>query len=224
MLGKRMTANQSTAGRPDSRKADTQPVVGIIGAIGSGKSAVANAFERLGLRLIDADRIAHEVLRDASVKSEIEDRFGARVIGADGEVDRGKLGAIVFEPAGDLASLEAIVHPRVRVEIERLLASARSDDGVPGVVLDAPLLLEAGLDRLCDYIVLVEVDEDRRRQRVAENRGWTAEELKRREEFQKDLNEKIKVADYKMDNNHSIRTLGSRVEAIWSEIVARSRQ
>ena len=222
------------------------PVVGIVGAIGSGKSAAAAAFERLGLDRIDADRLAHDVLREPSVVESLRERFGQEIFDPQGELDRAALGAKVFRDAAELEALEAIVHPRVRERIESAVAAVmqnaqpshehhahehqgkgeheQKQAGPVGVVIDAPLLLETGLDQLCDVIVVVLADEATRQSRVRERNGWDHDELARRELFQKPLKEKIKVADYRIDNDHSIGSLEAKIESIWSEIVARSFQ
>ncbi len=163
-------------------------VLGLVGRIGAGKSTVARLFARLGAHVIDADRIAHEVLREDAVKAAVAARFGPGVVGADGEVDRRGLAGLVFgdEPkhAAALAALEAIVHPRVRGRIAAELARLRhAAEGAPAggvVVLDVPLLVQAGWADACDRLVVVECAEEVRSERLAA-RGWTATEREARE-------------------------------------------
>ena len=161
-------------------------VVGIVGRIAAGKSTAARLLAARGAEVIDADRIAHEVLDEPGVRREIADRFGPGVCDAEGRVRRPPLAAEVFGPTtahdAALADLEAIVHPRVRRQIEeRLAALRRHSSRVQGVVvLDVPLLMQAHWDDLCDWLLLVECPEDERRRRL-DARGWPAEQRAARE-------------------------------------------
>jgi len=153
-------------------------VVGIVGRIGAGKSTVARAMADLGAEVIDADRIAHEVLAEPEVVAALVARFGADVLDASGRIRRPLLAERVFgpTPAHDaaLADLEALVHPRVRRRIDERLAAiaAEEPDGATAiVVLDVPLLMQAGWDRRCDRLVRVDCDEQERVRRV-DLRGW----------------------------------------------------
>lgn len=150
-------------------------VVGLVGRMAAGKSTVARMFAARGAHVVDADAIAHEVLDTAEVRRAVADRFGDRVLAADGRVDRRGLAAIVFagdeRAAGALADLESIVHPRVRARMEAALAAHRraeaDGDGPRVVVLDVPLLVQAGWAEACDRIVVVECAEPVRRARLA---------------------------------------------------------
>lgn len=154
-------------------------VVGIVGRPAAGKSTVARLLAERGGVVIDADRIAHDVLDGAEVRRELVERFGPAVLDADGGVSRPALAARVFGPteqqAADLAALEGIVHPRVRQRIlDRLAAlGAGPRAGATVAVLDVPLLIQAGWDDLCDRLVLVDCDETERQRRLAA-RGWSA--------------------------------------------------
>jgi len=163
--------------------------IGLIGRIGVGKSTVARRFGELGARVIDADKLAHEVLGEPDVRAEIAARFGPGVLSAAGGVDRPRLAEAVFGPtpghAAALEALEAIVHPRVHRRIAAALAAARETAAAAGspdalVVLDVPLLVRAGWDRVCDYLVVVECEDAVRRERLA-RRGMTPEQQAARE-------------------------------------------
>jgi dephospho-CoA kinase len=162
-------------------------VIGLVGKIAAGKSTVARAFAARGAEVIDADRLAHQALADPGAVTRIVARFGADVIDAGGRVRRPVLADRVFGPTAEhdaaLRDLEAIVHPLVRVRIESRLAEIRAaerSDGAKTVVLDVPLLMQAGWDRFCDRIVVVECDEDVRQQRL-EARGWPPTQRSARE-------------------------------------------
>lgn len=175
-------------------------VLGILGGIGCGKSTIGAAFADLGAAVLDADRSAHAALDDAAVRGAIAARFPG-VARADGSIDRAALGAIVFaEPEARIA-LESLVHPRVKQDLHARFAAANDDPAVPLVVLDAPLLLEAGLESWCDALVFVDVPFAERARRVKESRGWSAEELARREANQVPLERKRARADHVLDNS-----------------------
>jgi dephospho-CoA kinase len=163
-------------------------VVGLIGRIGAGKSTVARMFAARGASVIDADALAHEVLDDEAARAEVVRRFGTDALDPDGRVSRRALAAKVFDVAGGTAALrdlEAIVHPRVRSRIEVELARLRrvhvAADPPHVVVLDVPLLVQAGWDAACDRLVLVTCDEEVRQARLAE-RGWDPAQQAAREQ------------------------------------------
>jgi dephospho-CoA kinase len=163
-------------------------IIGLIGRIGAGKSTVARRFASHGAHVIDADRIAHAVLEEDDVIRQIADRFGADVLDADGRIRRRAVADRVFGPTPDHARalewLEAIVHPRVRSRITAQLEAIRTREtehgGKPVVVLDVPLLVQAGWAEMCDRLVVVTCAEEVRRQRLAA-RHWTRAEQEARE-------------------------------------------
>ena len=161
-------------------------VIGVVGRIAAGKSTVARLLGDLGAEVLDADRIAHEVLDELEVRGEIAKHFGAEALDAEGRVRRPMLAGLVFGPTephrAALETLEAIVHPRVRRRIEVRLAAIRGagNAGDAVVVLDVPLLIQAGWDGLCDRLLLVECEDQERQRRLAE-RGWTVEQQTARE-------------------------------------------
>ena len=163
--------------------------IGLIGRIGAGKSTVARRFGEHGAVVIDADALAHEVLGEPDVRAQIAARFGPGVLSDTGGVDRRRLAGAVFGPtpahAAGLAALEAIVHPRVHRRIEAALAAARETTAAADrtdalVVLDVPLLVRAGWDRVCDHLVVVACEDAVRRERLA-RRGVTLEQQAARE-------------------------------------------
>jgi dephospho-CoA kinase len=174
-------------------------LVGITGRIGAGKSTVAARLAERGAELVDADRIAHDVLETEQVRHAIAERFGDAVIDDLGRVRRRRLAEQVFGPddihAAALADLEAIVHPEVRRRIEARLAGIAADETTttadgrasqpcpqPGrvVVLDVPLLVQSGWAARCDRGVEVICDEAVRQQRLTA-RGWSADAIRWRD-------------------------------------------
>ena len=194
------------------------PVIGLLGGIGSGKSAVAGLFRSLGCEVSDADRLAHEALNDPSVVDELREHWGDEVIGDDGLPDRGVIGSIVFLDDGERAWLERIIHPLVTKAREAAFAAAPDD--VPAFVIDAPLILETGLDAECDHLLFVEVPRSERLARVARTRGWNESELDRREKAQLDVDEKRLRAGLILDNTGNLGGLEEKVKDVLRTILA----
>ena len=199
-------------------KPRTQPLIGIIGAIASGKSSVAREFAKLGCAVIDADAIVHALLDTDPVRDEVVRRFGDRILDETGRIDRRALGNIVFADRESLATLNDILHPRVLRETEALLARYAQDPRVRAVVLDMPLLVEVGWVDRCDKLVFVDCDLERRLERAKRTRGLTERELKKRENFQISLDTKKKLADNTIDNNSEFSTLVRQIKTIFSGI------
>lgn len=195
-------------------------MIGLIGGIGAGKSTVARRLNALGATVIDADRVGHEVLLRPEVISELARRFGTGILGSEGQIDRQKLGPIVFANEGRRRELESIVHPAIRgVFIERI-GQAMEDASVPLIVLDAAVLLEASWGDVCDKIAFVDAARDVRLKRLQENRGWTAEELDRREAAQLPLEVKRSRADVIFTNNGDIESCHQQIDECfrqWTE-------
>ena len=159
-------------------------VVGLTGRIGAGKSTVAGLFADRGAIVVDADRLAHEVLVEPEVAAIVAERFGPAVVAADGSIDRRSLAKQVFGPTAEHAAalecLEAIVHPRVAARIDAILDARSSGAPSRPVVLDVPLLLKSGIIRRCTHLVEVICDEPVRRARLAA-RGWAPAEIDARD-------------------------------------------
>lgn len=199
-----------------------KPVIGLVGGIGAGKSSVAQAFETLGAMVIDSDRLAHEELNQPDVLELLRTWWGGKVVREDGSADRAALAKIVFEDSAALSRLESLLYPRIESRRKAIMAAKATDPSVRAFVLDAPKLVEAGLAGVCDKIVFVEAERSRRIARLAESRGWTEEELARREKNQCPLNQKRELADYVIVNNSGIDTLREQVSEVLSSLLASS--
>ena len=194
------------------------PVIGLLGGIGSGKSFVAAEFAKLGCKGVDADRLGHQLLRDPRIRQAIRERFGDGVLGPDGEIDRRRLGERAFAHHENLEALEAILDPELWQRVRGAVEDARRSDA-PAVVLDAALILEKGLDKLCTVMVYIEVPEEVRRVRAAEARGWDPSEVVRREALQFSLKVKQDRADYIVDNSTSPEHTVEQIRTILSRVV-----
>ncbi|MBU0754176.1 MAG: dephospho-CoA kinase [Planctomycetes bacterium] len=190
------------------------PVLGLLGAIGSGKSTLAAILAKKGAVVLDADRYAADLLLDAEVRREIEAAFSKEVFDGKGFVDRGKLADIIFANEEDRAKAHAIIHPRVRARIKAEMVRAEADPAVQIIVLDIPLLLGSELKTHCDLIILITASLKTRVQRVAEHRGWTRQELLRREACQPSLEEKKAAADCIITNEGTLDILERKVERV----------
>jgi len=177
-------------------------IIGLLGGIGSGKSEVASYFAASGAVVLDADAACHELLEDRSVWQKLEHLWGEAVFDPDGRVNRQKLGAIVFANEAELRKLTTILHPLVERRFQDAIARYKKE-GKRLIVLDAPLLLEAGLGGLCDRLVFVHASRAVREERVKSTRGWNSTELARRESFQLPLCRKLLAADFVIDNSSS---------------------
>ncbi|MFL5341890.1 MAG: dephospho-CoA kinase [Gemmataceae bacterium] len=194
---------------PRSRK----PVIGLVGGIGSGKSLVAQLLARRGGFPISADPIAHEALRDPGIRTKVVARFGAEVLGPDGEIVRKKLAGPVFADDSLRRELESWVFPWVECRVTEQVAQAEADAGVQFVILDAAVMLEAGWNNVCDGLIYVDAPREVRLARVA-SRGWSPEQVAAREQAQLPLAEKARRADAAIDNGGSAEQTARQIDEL----------
>jgi dephospho-CoA kinase len=194
--------------------AQRKPVIGLLGGIGSGKSQASAAFARRGAVVVNADGLAHEALRQPDVREQIVARWGKELLDESGQVQRRKLGAIVFADPEERKALELLVHPWIKALIKEEVEKAQEDPRVPFVVLDAAIMLEAGWSGVCDRLVFVDAPRELRLRRVAEQRGWSAPEVEARESAQLTLTEKRLRADHVLDNSASLAHLQQQVDEL----------
>lgn len=197
-------------------------VLGLAGGIGAGKSYVAAAFGRMGFEVCDSDAQARSQLEEPQVRAALVARWGAGVLGSDGRIDRGAVASIVFARPEERAWLEGVVHPRLKAGRAERIAAARRD-GRPGVVIDAPLLFEAGVDQECDAVVWVEAPAAERLRRVRA-RGWDEAELARREAAQWPLEEKRARCAYTVVNADGRADVDEQVRSVSQQVINLIRQ
>lgn len=195
-----------------------KPIIGIAGAIGSGKSTVAAEFARLGCALIDADKLVHEVLDDENTIKQLTGAFGEGIVGTDGQIDRKKLAQTAFKSAVQVKKLNGIVHPPVIKMCEKLILAYKARKNVPAIVLDMPLLVEIGWEKQCDIVVFVACNAKNRLKRAGQMDLETKNNLKKREKFQISLDKKANIADYIVDNNSGESAIAEQIERIFSII------
>ena len=191
-------------------------VIGLTSSIGCGKTTVAGFFRELGAKVIDADAIVHDLYRqDTALKKKLLAAFGSGIL-LHGAIDRKALAAIVFHDAKQLRTLNALVHPAVLARIRKEIESTRKK----AVVLDVPLLVEASALRLVDKLVVVQCSLAQQLERVMHRLGLSREEALSRISAQLALKEKIKLADYVIDNGGSPRHTQRQVEMLYDKLLA----
>ncbi len=195
-----------------------KPIIGILGGVGSGKSAAAVEFAKLGCKVIDADKIAHELLDDPQVREQVIGLLGTYVVGSQGKIDRGKVAGIVFRDGEKLTQLTKILHPLVLQRTEELVEQYNQDNRVKAIVLDMPLLVEVGWAKRCDRLIFVDCDEKTRENR-AKNKGFEKNHIKIRENFQISLDKKKNIADNTVNNNSDFSALVRQIAEIFSYIM-----
>ncbi len=196
--------------------------IGLVGGVASGKSRVARMLGELGAGLLDADTTGHEVLADnPDVRRAIVRRWGRAVLADDGSIDRSAVASRVFaegdQGADSRRFLEELLHPLIRRRLEQQLDEFRRE-GRPAVVLDAPLLLEAGWGPMCDVVLLVEAPREVRLQR-ARQRGWPEAQFDRREAAQWLVDRKASHANAVIDNGGTEDRLHAAVRDFWQKHV-----
>jgi dephospho-CoA kinase len=200
------------------------PVVGLIGGIGAGKSLVAADLAAGGAFVLDADAIGHALLRQRPAREQVLGRFGPEILDAEGEVDRRRLGALVFDDPPARRDLESILHPKMRRTFEKAIARALRRGEAKAVVLDAAILLEVGWEDLCDLVAFVDAPAEARQQRLAAQRGWGPEEIAARERAQWPLDRKKAAADLVLANDGDPAALAAEVDRLRSRLAPPPRR
>jgi len=200
-------------------KAGKKPIIGILGGICSGKSTVAAEFAKLGCEVIDADKIAHELLERKNIKERVVGLFDQAILDSAGKIDHKKLADIVFADADKLSSLNEITHPFVLERAEELIKQYNRQNQVKAIVLDMPLLAEVGWDKRCDKLIFVDCKRQLRINRAKKIGVFDENQLKIRENFQISLDNKVAITDNTIDNNSGFSALARQVTDIFSCIM-----
>ncbi|GAA0554957.1 dephospho-CoA kinase [Actinomadura livida] len=196
--------------------------VGLTGGIGSGKSEVSARLAELGAVVIDADRIAREVVEPGTPGlAAVVAEFGEEVLLPSGGLDREKVGRIVFSDPDRLAALNAIVHPLVGERMQELMDAA-PEDAV--VVYDVPLLVENGLAPMYDEVVVVDAPADVQLDRLVARRGMTEEDARARMANQASREDRRAVATHVIDNSGTLESLQSQVDNLWKALTSRAAE
>ncbi|MDI3387325.1 dephospho-CoA kinase [Streptomyces sp. B-S-A8] len=194
--------------------------VGLTGGIGSGKSEVSRLLVSYGAVLIDADRIAREVVEPGTDGlAAVVEAFGPGILAADGSLDRPRLGSVVFADPDRLAVLNGIVHPLVGARSAELEAAADKDSVV---VHDVPLLTENGLAPLYDLVIVVDASPETQLDRLVRLRGMTEEDARARMAAQATREKRLEIADIVIDNDGPLDALAPQVRTVWEDLAHRA--
>jgi dephospho-CoA kinase len=194
-----------------------KPVIGLVGAIGAGKSTAARCFAARGGHVIDADVLGHEALRQPEIVEALVKRWGARVSKPDGALDRREIGKIVFAAPTERNALEATVFPYIGERTRQEIAAAQTNPAVAFVVLDAAVLLEAGWGEMVDRLVYVDAPRELRAARLAVRSGWSEGELAAREAAQWPADVKQARADAVVVNGADATVLAEQIDRLLKE-------
>jgi len=204
--------------------AAVKPVVGLTGGIACGKSTVAAMFRRLGVPIVDADQVARDVVAPGTPGlAAVVEAFGPGVLAPDGSLDRKRLGEVVFGDPAARARLNAITHPRIAAESARRMGELRDDPSLY-TIYEAALLVENGLARAFEALVVVSVEPATQLRRLTERDGVDEETARARIEAQLPLSEKEAAADYVIRNDGTTADTERRVEEVHRALVERIEQ
>ena len=195
-------------------------VIGLTGGVGTGKSTVSQFLQELGAVLLDADKVAHEsYLPDSPVWKELIATFGEEIRQPNREIDRRRLGGIVFNDPEALAKLNSIVHPRMREMMEQKLKDLEGQ-GVKTVVLEAAILIEANWTPLVGEVWVTDAPEDTVIQRLQRRSNWTEEQIRARMGAQLSSRERQTHAQVVVDTNSTLDAVKQQVRSLWDERIA----
>jgi dephospho-CoA kinase len=196
-------------------------VIGLIGGIGSGKSTVAQFLAELGAVIVDLDRVGHEVLKKGSqAYKQVVSEFGKDILKSSGEIDRSKLGRIVFDSHEALIRLNRIVHPAIDNIISSEIMKYRRQ-GVKVVVLEAAAMLEAGKTAQVEELWVTVAPEATVLRRILERGGLSEQEIRTRIKAQLSNEERIRQADVVIDTDGTLDELKGRVAEEWQKLLTR---
>lgn len=194
-------------------------VIGVTGGVGTGKSTVSRLFGRMGAKVLNADRITHELMRPKKeIWRKVRKRFSPEILTPQGEIDRRALGKIVFADPKALKRLTPLIHPAVRRVIRQRIGAIRRKNPKAVVVLDIPLLIEAGSAYRVDALVVVSAPLGVVNKRLKKRSDWSLGEIRRRQAFQMPLREKEKRAHFVVDNGGTVAATRCQVMKIWNRI------
>ena len=195
--------------------------VGLTGGMASGKSTVGRMLGELGCRVIDSDRITRQLFEAGSpVNAAVAEAFGPRVVASDGTIDRKILGELVFENTELRQKLNSIVHPAINQRQSEFLAQAAAEDSHAIGIVEAALIVEVGTYKNYDKVIVVTCSPKIQRERLRERSGLTPQQIETRIASQIPLEEKIKVADFVIDNSGDIGKTRQQVEEVYRQLRA----
>lgn len=190
-------------------------ILGLTGGIACGKTTISNIFKKIGIKVIDADKVAREVIELPEIVNQIKKNYGDEVF-INGKLDRKKLREIIFNDKEKIMKLNSIIHPKVIDIFKEEYNKNKFSDEI--IVFDIPLLFEVGLEKYCNKTIVVYVNEEIQIKRVMERDNSSRELAKKIIDAQMDLFKKVKMADYAIENNSTISELEKKVKNIIESI------
>lgn len=190
-------------------------ILGLTGGIACGKTTISNIFKQLGVKVIDADKVAREVIELPEIADEIKKNYGNDIF-INGKLDRKKLREIIFNDKEKIMKLNTIIHPKVIDIFKEEYNKNKFSDEI--IVFDIPLLFEVGLEKYCNKTIVVYVNEEIQIKRVMERDNSSRELAKKIIDAQMALFEKVKMADYAIENNSTVNELEKKVKNIIESI------
>ena len=191
---------------------------GLTGGVASGKSTAARMFEKLGAKIIDADRVGHEFLLPSSPAfSEIVRRFGREILTPEGEISRERLGAIVFADQEKLRALDSIIHPRIIAKVEEMASTISSKNPRAVILVDAALIFEAGIGGRFQKVIVTWCRPEQQIERLM-HKGLTRQQAQERLAAQIPAEEKRRRADFVIDSSGSLENTRIQVETIYAAL------
>ncbi len=196
-------------------------VVGLTGGIASGKSVVSNMLRDLGASIIDADEISREIMiPHTKCWEEVITSYGSDLLLEDLTIDRKKLAISVFKDSEQIKKLNRIVHPYIMQRIEEMIEEIKDKDPQALVIVDAALLVETGVYKHYDKLIVVYVSKETQLKRLMIRDAMSQEEAESRIDLQSPLTEKLKVADYIIENEVSLSKTREEVEKVYKALTA----
>jgi dephospho-CoA kinase len=192
-------------------------IIGLTGGIGSGKSTVARLLEEMGAVIVDLDKVGHEALKQKEAREKLVSEFGEGILNNGGDIDRARLGAIVFNDSKALSRLNRIVHPIID-DIVKTKVAGYLREGVEVVVLEAAAMLDAGRSSQVDEVWVTIAPESVVLERLAGRTGYSEAEAKARIKSQMTGEERVKQADVVIDTDCTLDELKTRVTAEWNRL------
>ncbi len=194
-------------------------VIGITGGIASGKSTIAEILRSLGANVIDADKICHQLINTKEIVQQITKKWGDHIQNKYGEIERCALAKIVFSDKKEISALNKIIHPEVIKHIRSRITKLKNEATTKAIVLDAALLVESNLVKVCDIIIFVDTNRDTCQRRAMIDRMWSSDEIGKRENFQDLLRVKREIADIIINNNQSKTDTVTQVKNFWCQFI-----
>ncbi len=200
-------------------------IIGITGGIGSGQSTVSSFFQQMRCKVINADLKAKELIqKDRGLQAELKKTFGNDIFTKNRKLDTKRLAEIAFSSQLQTQKLNQLVHPRMVASLVEEMEQARFSGRYPLIIIDAALIYEISIERMFDYMIVVNTTLPLRMKRVNQRDGMTQKQFKERAGKQIPLAEKVKWADFVIENNSSLEALKESTKKIYNDLMQKQRK